>query len=174
MDIVAVASTAATLVTTSFNLCFHVDYVRASSLVIPYSAVARNEFAFFVLRFMQRRMKLGFTTMSTEGYVFFKRIPNDARVDVSIPRLSDESFKLCRAIVNTLSNAPKSMQSEEVTHAIVASNDAAIKQLRFLVRLYCTKPDLSLQTRSAPSERAADAEAEAEVDAEADAEAGDA
>jgi len=94
------------------------------------------------LRFMQRRMKIGFTTMSDAGYIFYKVIPEDSFV--SVPRLSEDVYRVCRAIVLTLSNAPRSLQTDEVANAIVAANDATIKQARFYVRMYCTRADLSV------------------------------
>jgi len=141
-NIVRIAHQAATLVALSFNLRYHADYVRLQSMVVPYSVVPRSDEAFFVLRFMQRRMKIGFTSMTDAGYAFFKRVPDT--VSVTVPRLSDDVYETCRAIVFTLSNAPRALQNEDVARAISGSNDAAIKQARFLVRLFCTRADLTV------------------------------
>jgi hypothetical protein len=144
-DIIRIAQHASTLVALSFNLRFHADYARAQSMVVPYSVIPRSDEAFFVLRFMQRRMKIGYTAMTDAGYAFFKRIPDSA--SVIIPRLTDDVYATCRAIVFTLSNAPRALQTESVARAILGANDATIKQARFLVRLYCSRADLTVGQR---------------------------
>ena len=156
--VVQIASQASSLVALSFSLRFHADYARLESMVVPYTAVPKSDEAYFVLRFMQRRMKIGFTSMTPDGYAFYKRIP--ASASVAIPRLSDEMYATCRAIVFTLSNAPRALQTDDVANAIVGANDVAIKQARFLVRLYCTRPDLTVGGGGAKATAAASDEAD--------------
>lgn len=159
-DIALIASRAASLVILSFKKKFHLDYKRSPSLLIPFSAIPPSQEVFFVLRMMQRRMKIGFATMNDSGYLLCTRVPEGC--DVSIPRLSDESYALCKAIVFTLSNAHRSMQDQAVVNAIVASNNAIVKELRFLVMMYCTTPNLSVGGGRAEGDGGEEGEGEGE------------